>query len=61
MQTTALNPCLSLADLVQLDVAIGRQIDDSSPATDPEGCRLLLRQRRWVRDQIGRRQAASSN
>jgi hypothetical protein len=61
MTTATLNPCLSLADLIQLDVSIGRQIDETSPATDPEGCRMLLRQRRWVRDQIDARKAASSN
>jgi hypothetical protein len=61
MTTATLNPCLSLNDLVKLDISIGRQINETSPATDPEGCKLLLRQRRWVRDQIERRKAAETN
>jgi hypothetical protein len=61
MTTAALNPCMSLADLVKLDVSIGRQIDETRPSEDPEGARLLLRQRRWVRDQIDARKAAANN
>jgi hypothetical protein len=61
MTTATLNPAMSLDDLVKLDISIGRQINDTDPATDPESARLLLRQRRWVRDQIEARKAAASN
>jgi len=61
MMTANLTPCLSLDDLVKLDIAIGHRINETSPATNPEGCRLLLRQRRCVRDQIERRKAAANN
>jgi hypothetical protein len=60
-QTASLNPAMSLADLVELDRSIGHQINDTDPATDPDGARLLLRQRRWVRSQIDTRKAAQSN
>jgi hypothetical protein len=61
MTTANPYPCLGLDDLVNLDWRIGRAIDATDPATDPEGARLLLRQRRWVRDQIEARKAAASN
>lgn len=60
MQTDSLMT-LSLNDLVKLDTSIGRRINDTDPAKDPEGARLLLRQRRWVRNQIEARKAAASN
>lgn len=61
MQTSALNPTMSLNELRQLDVAISHQLDERSPAADPEGCRLLLRQRAWVRSQVNARLAAETN
>jgi hypothetical protein len=61
MKTASLNPAMSLHDLVELDRSIGHAINDVNPAEDPESARLLLRQRRWVRDQIDARKAAESN
>jgi hypothetical protein len=63
MQTASPNPypCLSLNDLVELDWRIGRAINDTDPATDPEGARLLLRRRRKVRAMIEGRKAAAGN
>ena len=60
MTTATLNPCMSLRDLMQLDHAISHQLDGQAPRPTPRA-RLLLRQRRWVRDQINVKMAAQSN
>lgn len=52
---------MTTAALVQLDIQIGRKLNEVNPATDPDEARALLRQRRYVRNALEARKAASNN